>query len=306
MALILRAHGSQNYLANKAITQLLAGRVGILVLMPLSIAELKHNKLLSKNVDGVIFAGGYPRIYDENLDPSTFYPPYVQTYIERDVRQLDKVGDLKAFQRFVQICAGRSGQLLNIDALASECSITFHTARAWLSILEASYIIFLLEPHYKDFRKRLTRSPKLYFFDTGLVCSLLRITDVDTLATHPLRGHLFECLIIADLYKQYCNLGMRSSLYFWRDQNGRHDLDCIIDEGVTLYPVEIKSGVTMISDFYKGLHYWTQLAQTDPSQGYIIYGGTTSQARKQGNIIGWQAAADLIPKIIRKKVKRNA
>ncbi len=297
--------GSQNFLANKAITQSLAGRVGILVLMPLSIHELKKNKLLSKQddmrlVDKAIFMGGYPRVYDENIDPSRFYPSYIQTYIERDVRQLDKVGDLKDFQRFIQICAGRNGQLLNVEGLASECSISFHTARSWLSILEASYIIFLLEPHYKNFNKRLTKSPKLYFFDTGLVCSLLRIVDINTLPMHPLRGHLFECLIIADLYKQYCNLGIRPSLYFWRDKNGRHELDCIIDEGINLYPIEIKSGLTVISDFFKTLNYWNELAGIDSPHGYIIYGGTLTQARRQGNIVGWQAAGNLVKTIVKK------
>jgi uncharacterized protein len=292
--------GSQNFLVNKAITQSLAGRVGILLLLPLSLHELKVNKLPSKEVDNVIFTGGYPRLYDEHIDPDKFYPSYVQTYIERDVRQLDKVGDLKSFQRFIQVCAGRVGQLLNIDGLASECGISFHTARAWLSILEASYIVFLLEPHYRDFKKRLTKSPKIYFFDTGLACSLLRITHADLLSTHPLRGHLFECLIIADLYKQYCNLGIRPSLYFWRDLNGRHELDCILDEGVNLYPIEIKSGSTVVSDFYKGLLYWNELAGADPSHSYIIYGGTLTQHRRQGNIIGWQAAGTLIQSIIKK------
>ncbi len=291
--------GSQNFLANKAIIQSLAGRIGILVLMPLSLHELQKNKLLAANFDMAIFEGGYPRVYDQGFEPSKFYPSYIQTYIERDVRHLDKVGDLKVFQRFIQLCAGRTGQLLNIDGIANECGISFHTARSWLSILEASYIIFLLEPYYRNFNKRLTKSPKLYFLDTGLACSLLRITTVDILTSHPLRGQLFESLIISDLYKQYCNIGTRPSLYFWRDQNGRHELDCIIEEGTSTYPIEIKSSMTVVPDFYKGLTYWNELTTTEPSHGYIIYGGSVNQRRRQGAIIGWQSANNLIKTLIK-------
>lgn len=297
--------GSQNFLANQAITQSLAGRVGILNLLPLSIHELKTNKLLFDDVDKIIFGGGYPRIYDEKIEPMEYYPSYMQTYIERDVRQLANLGDLKLFQKFVQLCAGRVGQQLKIDTLAADCGISFHTARAWLSILEASYIIFLLEPHYKSFSKRLTRSPKLYFFDTGLACSLLRITSVELLEMHPLRGPLFECLIITDFYKQYCNAGLRPSLYFWRDQNGRHEVDCILDEGITLYPVEIKSGQTIGSDFFDELTYWSELAEIDPSQNYIVYGGKLRQPRSRGTIIGWQAAGNLVAAVQKNKLMMN-
>lgn len=245
--------GSQNFLVNKAITESLAGRVGILNLLPLSLNELNENKLLSTQINDVIIKGGYPRLYDEDLAPENLYPSYIQSYIEHDIRHLINVGNLSTFQRFIQLCAGRVGQLLNIDALATEAGVSFPTMRHWLSILQASYIIFLLQPYFKNFNKRLVKTPKLYFFDTGLACSLLRLTSPDTLALSPFREALFESLIISDLYKQYVNKGIRPPLYFWRDQGGAHEIGCIVDEGTTQYPVEIKSGMTITPDFLRDL-----------------------------------------------------
>lgn len=289
--------GSQNFLAHQAITESLAGRVGILNLLPLSCNEMVMNNLLPENVDDLIVTGFYPRIYDENILAPDYYPSYIQSYIEKDVRQLINVGNLATFQRFVQLCAGRIGQSMNYEALANECGISAPTAKQWLSILQASYIIFLLEPHFNNFNKRLTKTPKLYFFDTGLACSLLRITSSGTLSLSPFRGALFESLIIADLYKQYCNLGKRPSLYFWRDLSGSHEVDCIIDEGASLFPVEIKSGMTITPEFFRGLNYWNEIAQAESKKSYIIYGGDEKQARFQGNVVGWRAAANLINEI---------
>ena len=291
--------GSQNYLMNQAITQSLAGRVGILTLLPLSINEMAQNNLLeNKSVDDLMFFGGYPRVYSESILPLDYFPSYLQSYVERDVRQLVNVENLNLFQKFMSLCAGRIGQLLNIESLGNDCGISFNTARSWLSILEASYTIFLLQPHFKNFSKRLTKSPKLYFHDTGLACSLLRILSPEVLATHPLRGNIFESLIIADMYKQFCNKGMRSPLYFWRDLNGRHEIDCIIDRGLNLVPVEIKSGLTISSDFFKGLEYWNDLAQNNPNNSFVIYGGNEKETRKQGIIIGWKAAGNFIDQMI--------
>jgi len=291
--------GSQNYLMNQAITQSLAGRVGILTLLPLSINEMTQNNLLeNKSIDDLMFFGGYPRVYSESILPIDYFPSYLQSYVERDVRQLVNVENLNLFQKFMSLCAGRIGQLLNIESLGNDCGISFNTARSWLSILEASYTIFLLQPHFKNFSKRLTKSPKLYFHDTGLACSLLRILSPEVLATHPLRGNIFESLIIADMYKQFCNKGMRSPLYFWRDLNGRHEIDCIIDRGLNLVPVEIKSGLTISSDFFKGLEYWNELAQNNPNNSFVIYGGNEKEIRKQGNIIGWKAAGNFVDQMI--------
>jgi uncharacterized protein len=300
--------GSQNFLMNQAITQTLAGRVGILTLLPLSIHELATNKIDKKlTADDCIFNGGYPRIYDEQVLPGRLYPSYIQTYVERDVRQLTNVGDLRSFQRFMQFCAGRMGQQLNLSELASACGVSVPTAQRWVSILEASYILFMLQPHFKSFEKRLTKSPKIYFYDTGLACSLLGIESPDVLALHPLRGHIFEGFILADLCKQYFNIGTKPPLYFWRDLNGRLEVDGIIEDGLKLFPVEIKSGETVASDFFNNLTQWNALAQNNPDNGYVIYGGDLVQERSAGNLLGWKAAGGLVEKIrkttkVRKKV----
>lgn len=285
--------GSQNFLMNQSITQSLAGRVGILNLLPLSLHELDEHKLLSQDVDTIIYSGFYPRIYDQGLQVDKFYSSYMQSYVERDVRQLVNVVDLSLFQKFMALCAGRVGQLLNLQSLANDCGITLKTVKRWLSILEASYVIFLLQPYHNHFNKRITKSAKLYFYDTGLASYLLRIPSKEGIAFHALRGSLFECLIIADLYKQYCNVAQRSPLYFWRDQNGLLEVDCIIDQGIALTPIEIKSGETINSNYVKNLVAWSNLAQQDPAHGYVIYGGQTAQSRSTGNIIGWRACQTL-------------
>lgn len=295
--------GSQNYLMNQAITQSLAGRVGILTLLPLSIKEMDQNEILKNmSVDTWMFCGGYPRIYSESILPLDYFPSYIQSYVERDVRQLVNVENLNLFQKFMALCAGRIGQLLNIEGLGNDCGISFNTARSWLSILEASYTIFLLQPHFKNFNKRLTKSPKLYFHDTGLACSLLRILSPEVLITHPLRGNIFESFIISDMYKQFCNRGLRSPLYFWRDLNGRCEVDCIIDRGISLVPIEIKSGLTISSDFFKGLEFWNDLTQNNPVNSFVVYGGSEKQSRRQGNAIGWQDASNLCDQFIDKSL----
>jgi predicted AAA+ superfamily ATPase len=289
--------GSQNFLMNQAITQSLAGRAGILHLMPFSINELVENNLLPQTLDTLMFQGAYPRIYAKKLSPRDLFPAYVQTYIERDVRQLINVENLLLFQKFMQLCAARVGQLLNISDLAMQTGITQKIAQQWLSILDASYIIFLLKPYFNNFTKRLTKTPKLYFYDTGLACSLLNMRAADTLMLNPFRGPLFENLIIADLYKQFFNLGFRPSLYFWRDQNGRIEIDGLIDLGNRLVPLEIKSGETINSDFFTGVKNWSELAKIDPENAYIIYGGDSHQSRSNGTVISWRNARTLIAKL---------
>lgn len=303
--------GSQNFLANQAITQSLAGRVGILNLQPLSLAELAKNKILLDDPAQVVFNGFYPRLYYEHFDPERLYPSYVQTYIERDVRQIVNVGDLGTFQKFLQLCAARIGNPLNLSDLATVCGISPTTARRWISLLEASYIIFLLEPHFNNFNKRLTKMPKLYFYDTGLACSLLRITSAKDLAIHPFWGSLFECCIIADLAKQYYNRGSRPPLYFWRDKNGRLEIDCLIDEGGRLFPIEIKAGSAITSDFFTGLSTWNELAygakpQTDPAPStFLVYGGKDRQSRLKGVAVPWDESGMLVDEIYKKLAKKR-
>jgi uncharacterized protein len=289
--------GSQNFLMNEAITQSLAGRIGILTLLPLSFNECAENNVLLADPNEMILRGGYPRLYNNHFLPDEIYPSYIQTYVERDVRQLTNVGDLSTFKRFMKLCAGRVGQLLNISDIAANCGITNKTADHWLSILEASYIIFLLQPYHGSFNKRVTKTPKLYFYDTGIVCSLLGIKEAAELDLSPFRGHLFECFIIADLFKQYFNKGTTAPLYFWRDRNGLIEIDCLIDRGGKLTPIEIKSGKTIVPDFFTALTKWNELAQINPHHGYIIYGGNEEQKREKGNVVGWQATKNLIQKI---------
>ncbi len=284
--------GSQNILVNQAISQTLAGRIGLFTLLPLSIAELSTNSLLPRTVEELAFKGSYPRIYAYDLEPNPWYLDYIETYVERDVRQVGNIINLRLFRKFLKICAGRIGQLLNYTSLANDCGIDQRTAQAWIFILEASYIIFLLPPHHNNLNKRLIRSPKLYFYDTGLACALLEILSVSQLNTHYLRGSLIESLIIADIYKYYYNCGRRPVVDFWRDQTG-NEIDCLITRDNQLVPIEIKAGKTIASDFFKGLLYWARLTEQEPPIGYVIYGGLQNQQRAQATVLSWQQVGAL-------------
>lgn len=288
--------GSHNFLMNQAITQSLAGRIALLTLLPLALNELLKENLLPVELDQVLFSGAYPDIFSTvALSPTEFYPQYVKTYVERDVRQLLNVTNLSLFQRFMRLCAGRIGQLLNVSSLADDCGISVPTVHAWLSILEASYVIFLLQPHFNNFSKRLIKSPKLYFYDTGLACWLLKIASIEQVSEHYLRGGLFESLIIAEFNKQFYNQGQEPSLYFWRDSHG-HEIDCLLDYGTTLIPIEIKSSKTINQRFFEGLYYWCDLADVDKAQSYVVYAGDEQMQRSMGNIVSWRNTADVLIK----------
>ena len=294
--------GSQNFLMNEKITQSLAGRVGIVNLYSLSLNELKRSDKLADDSNDAIVKGGYPRLFEQTIGIADFYSSYVQTYAERDARQLQNVGDINTFQRFLALCAGRVGQILDYQTLRNDCGISLIQVKKWISILEATYIITLLQPFYKNFNRRLIRTPKLYFLDTGLACSLLKIFSATTLETHPLRGNLFENMVIADLYKQYANIGRRSPLYFWRDQNGRLEVDCIIDRGISLIPVEIKSSQTFNSHFFDGINAWAELSENNPSHGYVVYGGSEKlYQRNNGYVVGWRNIENIIDTMEKQK-----
>ena len=290
--------GSQDFSVNAAITQSLAGRVGIITLLPLSIHELNNNMLLPSTLEEAVFFGGYPRVYRQNIEPTDFYPSYIKTYVERDVRQLINVTDLDNFQRFIRLCAGRTGQVLNLTSLGNDCGISHNTAKSWISILQAGYIVFLLQPYHGNISKRLIKSPKLYFYDSGLACSLLRIKSIDELSDHYNRGGLVEGFIIADFYKQSYNLAQEPGIFFWRDTTG-HEIDCIIEQSNNhLIPIEIKAGQTFNSSFFDGLNYWkSNVAQDQAVQGFVVYGGSQEQSRTQGEVVGWKSAGDLLEKI---------
>jgi predicted AAA+ superfamily ATPase len=284
--------GSQNFLLNEAISQTLAGRVAILTLLPLSVAELKHAGMLPEDSNTMIFRGAYPRLYAHNLQPADWYPNYIRTYIERDISQLQYVSDLATFQLFMKLCAGRIGQILNVSSLANDCGINLNTANAWLSLLQASYVIFLLQPHFKNFSKRLVKTPKLYFYDTGIASFLLEIESPQQVATHYLRGGLFESYAIAELLKLRYNVGRIPHYYFWRDKIG-HEVDCIIGHGGKLYPVEIKAGKTITQDYFEGLHYWSELAGDEAGRNYCVYAGSESQERTHVSVVKWQDIAQI-------------
>lgn len=280
--------GSQNLLLNERISQSLAGRVAILVLLPFSIGEVKKESIFSDNYLKMMFKGFYPRVLAKNYSPLTWYPSYIQTYVERDVRQIRNVTDLSLFQNFLGLCAGRIGQLLNISSLSNDCGITTGTANSWLSILEASYIIFRIRPHYKNFSKRIVKSPKLYFYDTGLACSLLGIKSEDELFNHYLRGGLFESFILSEFLKYEYNRGNRPKIYFWRDNHG-HEIDCIIERGQKLVPIEIKAGRTINMNFFDELKYWNEISGTKPKDNFLIYSGDENQVRSVGNVLSWKS-----------------
>ncbi|MCL4380034.1 ATP-binding protein [Candidatus Dependentiae bacterium] len=289
--------GSQNFLVHQAITQTLAGRIAIFTLLPLAIPELTASDIVPATIEELVFKGSYPRLYAHDITIPVWYASYVHTYIERDVREITTVKDLTLFQLFMKLCAGRIGQLLNVSALATECGITQRTANEWLNLLQASYIIFLVRPHYKNFNKRLVKTAKLYFYDTGLACSLLEIDSVQQLHTHYLRGSLVECLVMADFAKQLYNRIKTPHIYFWRDNHG-HEIDCLLEQGTTLLPIEIKAGKTITSDYFTAITYWINLANSNPADAYIVYGGSEGQQRSNGTVLSWRHTAIIINRLL--------
>lgn len=292
--------GSQNFLVSQAITQTLAGRISLHTLLPMSAHELIRADLLPNTIEETLFRGGYPIIYSRAYEPTKWYVDYIKTYLERDVRMITSVSDLSTFRRFMKLCAGRIGQIVNLTSLGNDCGITYNTAKSWLSLLEASYIIFQLQPHYQNFNKRVIKSPKLFFYDTGLACSLLDIENEKQLSSHYLRGGLFESFVIAELYKTFYNADKVPHLFFWRDHTG-HEIDCIIEKGQYLYPLEVKAGATVNADFFKALTFWNELAQTNPEHGFVVYGGNENQSRSLANVVSWRA----IPNIFEYIMKAN-
>lgn len=287
--------GSQNILLNQSISQSLAGRVALLTLLPLSIDEFGKNNMLPDSANQIIWQGCYPRIYDASLEPTEWYPFYINTYVERDVRQIINVADLNTFKRFLGLCAGRIGQLLNIASLAQDCGISPITAKSWLSVLEATYIIFLLQPYHQNFSKRLIKSPKLFFYDTGLACSLLGIKSREQLLQHYLRGGLFESMIISDFYKIEYNNANQPAIFFWRDSVG-NEVDCIIEHNASSIPVEIKASETIQLSFFKGLEYWNSLTGSRPENSFLLYAGEKNQLRQKGRVISWQSTEKVFSK----------
>lgn len=282
--------GSNNFLLLEKVTQSLAGRVGQLVLLPFCQSELRSQP--PQTLDEYLWKGMYPPLYDKAFDVSRWYSNYIQTYLERDVRQVKNISNLIVFERFIKLCAGRAGQLLNMHSLAIEAGVDNKTIHSWISVLESSFIVFRLPPHHQNFSKRLVKMPKFYFYDTGLLCSLLGINRPEQLAQHPLRGNIFENFIITEILKERYNRGKAGSLYFWRDHTG-HEIDLLLDEGGELYPVEIKSGATVTEDFFRPLAFWKKISGKAP--GTVIYGGDSVQQRSEGiRVLPWRQAERLV------------
>ncbi len=275
--------GSQQFELMQGVSQSLAGRTALLKLLPFSLAELSPHYSLS--VDEMLFKGFYPRIYDQNIAPDQAYGDYFETYVERDLRQLVNVKNLSLFQRFVKLCAGRCGQLLNLNSLANDTGISQSTAREWMTVLEASYIVFLLQPYHANIGKRLVKSPKIYFYDVGLASWLCGIEEEQQLATHPLRGNLFENMVVMEVLKYRYNRGKRNNLYFYRDSNG-NEVDLLYTKGANMLPVEIKSGQTITSSYFSGLKKISALFPNAlPWHTLLVYAGDTQQYRQDTKVI---------------------
>jgi len=281
--------GSAQFDLLAGITQSLAGRVGRVELLPLSGVELGQERLTT-SLDALLLKGGYPALYDRTLTPTDWFPNYVATYLERDVRQLLAVQDLSQFHRFVRMCAARSGQLLNLAALGADCGISAVTAAKWLSVLETSYLVMRLPPYHRNFGKRLVKTPKLYFLDVGLMAWLLGIRDATSIETHAARGALFETWVLSELVKQRFNTGQGTELFFWRDNVGL-EVDVVFDTAQGLQAVEIKSGATFASDWPQAARKWAALADAPTLPPQIIYGGAGHYARQDCDIWGWREFA---------------
>lgn len=278
--------GSQNFLLLSNISQSLAGRVAIVTLLPFSLEELQAQRSVT-NLNQLMFTGFYPRIWDKKLSATDWYPSYIQTYLERDVRLIKQITNLTLFQKFLRLAAGRTAQILNLSSLASDVGVSHNTIRDWLSILEASFISFQVLPYYRNINKRVIKSPKLYFYDCGLVCALLGITAKQQLENYPLRGAIFETMVVAELKKYAYNRGLLLNDYFIRDKQG-HEIDYFMEMGDRRLAVEIKSGQTITEEYFTNLKYWQKQAHLTTKTSFVIYGGKEKQLRKQGTVLGWQ------------------
>lgn len=279
--------GSQNFQLLRNITQSLAGRVALFKLLPFDFSELSTENLLSSNYTEAAFKGFYPALFDRNISSSDFYLNYLETYVERDITELIQLRETQQFRLFLGLCASRVGQLINLSSLANECNISQPTAKSWLAILESSYIVFQLQPYFKNFGKRIVKSPKIYFYDTGLLCYLLSIKDSASLTLNSLKGNILENLVIAEMKKQNNHQYLHHDFYFWRDSNGR-EVDLVIPGATGMNIYEIKASETIISKQLKGLNYFQEMAKESVLSKTVIYGGNESQQRSDFNVTAWQ------------------
>jgi predicted AAA+ superfamily ATPase len=284
--------GSQNFLLKQTISQSLAGRVFVSHLLPFSLHELRQAELLPENPNDAILKGFYPRLYDKDIEPALFYPSYNQTYLERDIAGLVSATNINAFRKFMELLAGRTGQLINFSALSIEVGVDYKTIQSWCSLLETGFMVFFLRPFHKNYSKRLVKNPKIYFYDTGLACTLLGIKSADDVANHWARGALFENMIVADCMKGFYNAGQRPPVYFWRDSKGL-EVDLLIEESSGIKVVEIKSGTTINTDFFSSLERFEKIADS-PLSKYILYGGNSGTVRRDTTVLPWFEVAKVV------------
>jgi len=276
--------GSNQFLLTKHVSQSLAGRISILKLLPFTLKEL--GELRPARASDYIFKGSYPRIYDENHEPSDWYLNYIETYIERDLKEFVNVLDLDNFRRFLALAASMCGQLINLSEIGGVLGISHNTAKAWLAALEQSYLVFRLQPYHRNFRKRVVKTPKLYFYDTGLACALLRLRDPDMLDTHHFYGALFENMVITDLRKQALHAEGVADHFFWRDHKGR-EVDCIIEDRGRVKAIEVKAAKTLKPEFFRALTYFRELADIKPSDAMLVNGGDECRTHRGMPALPW-------------------
>ncbi len=279
--------GSQNFQLMERITQSLAGRVALFKLFPFDNMEMQSADLLHEDYLVSLVRGFYPAIYDRDIPSKAFYSNYVQTYVQRDVTELIAVKDLRTFRNFLGLCAGRAGQLLNLNALANECGITQPTAKAWLSALESSYLIFLLHPYFENFSKRIVKSPKLYFYDTGLLAFLLNLHVPEQLITHPIKGNLFENMVIADYVKRMNHTYNETDLWFWRDTAG-HEIDLLSASAGVIRLFEVKATQTIMTEMFNNLNYFEKISGKANLKKTVVFAGDENQERSNGEIRSWK------------------
>lgn len=277
--------GSQQFNMSAKISQSLAGRTAILYLLPFSLSEVQ--KYGDIDLDNLLFRGFYPRIYEDNLDPVQMYGDYFETYIERDLRQLSELKNIALFEKFIRLCAGRVGQLLNLSSLANDTGISQTTAREWISLLQTSFVIFLLQPFHANIRKRLVKTPKIYFYDVGLAAWLCGVETAAHIRSHPLRGHFFENMMIAEILKFRFNMGRRNNLTFFRDNTG-NEVDVLYHVADEIIPIEIKAGQTITSDYFKNLKIFSNLGLNLPYGGFVVYAGEVEQKRRYGHVLNFR------------------